>query len=492
MCLKYAIDTELHLALYLIINVSEFLVLYQKQGKLHMQVQWLTQTWKEAIQYVNINYHKEHIRSYFIQDFISSISNLNYAWMKYEGKKLSEISEDTDMDLLVDSSALPDILAYIKMYEPFAKIKSIHKSNMTTVSIYFNNQDFLSIDLIYAFKRNQYQYINPEAILQLTCVNADKVKVPQRHHDFLYILLFYTLNKSAIPEKYFNQFHNLLLEEQKGILSYVNEKYSMDLKSLDELMQNNLSIRPTLLAHIKAAFSQNHSIGSIKSLFQYVSDTLKEYIYNQGFIMTISGVDGAGKSTVIESLKEKLQTKFRKKVKILRHRPSVFPILSSYVYGKKEAEQKAANTLPRQGNNKSVLGSIFRFSYYYLDYQIGQIYIYFKYVCRGYIVIYDRYYFDFIQDSKRTNINLPPALTGFLYRFIYKPKLNVLLYADPQVILKRKQELTEQEITEMTYSYRKLFGKLAKKYERSVYLTIENIHKEVTIKEIIENYCEVA
>jgi thymidylate kinase len=295
-----------------------------------------------------------------------------------------------------------------------------------------------------------------------------------------------------IPQKYIRQYSDLTLEQKKEVLCYINKNYNTCFDKLEDVINQNLSLRLQLFNNVSNNIRKNELRFSIANFFRYATDMLKELIYNRGFIMTLSGVDGAGKSTIIESLKQKFEKKFRKKVVILRHRPSLFPILSSYVVGKDAAEEKAANTLPRQGTNKSIVGSIVRFAYYFLDYQIGQIYVFIKYVSRGYVVIYDRYYFDFIQDGKRTNINLPSSFTGFLYRFIYKPQLNVLLYASPDVILARKQELSAQEITEMTYSYRELFGQLSRRYEKEIYLTIENIHQELTIDKIIENYCDVA
>ena len=129
-------------------------------------------------------------------------------------------------------------------------------------------------------------------------------------------------------------------------------------------------------------------------------------------VIGLTGTGGAGKSTVIENIKYKIEKQLRKRVVVLRHRPSLLPILSAYTKGKKAAEQQAASTLPRMGSNSSVLSSLVRFLYYYFDYVIGQFYVYVKYVLRGYVVIYDRYYYDFINDAKRSNIVLPKFILG--------------------------------------------------------------------------------
>jgi thymidylate kinase len=159
---------------------------------------------------------------------------------------------------------------------------------------------------------------------------------------------------------------------------------------------------------------------------------------------------------------------------VLRHRPSLLPIISAWRYGKEAAEKKAASTLPRQGENKSSIGSVLRFTYYYIDYLFGQFYINMRYVSRGYVVLYDRYYFDFVNDSKRSNINISPRLTGALYKLLIKPKYNFLLYADADEILKRKQELDKATIIQLTSKYIKHFEALSAVHHKSSYIPICN------------------
>ncbi len=224
----------------------------------------------------------------------------------------------------------------------------------------------------------------------------------------------------------------------------------------------------------------------------YIKDTFCSLVCNSGRVITFSGVDGAGKSTVIEHIVPVLEKKYRRKVKVLRHRPSILPILSVYKHGKKKAAEIALNTGPHQGNNRSRLSSFFRFMYYYLDYLLGQVYLYFRYLLPGYIVVYDRYYFDFIVDGKRSNIKLPQSIVLPLYKFIYKPSLNIFLYAAPATIVARKQELTEEKVGIMTQSYLQLFALLKNvKNERAQYVPIENVHLDQTINQIVHRCAKI-
>lgn len=196
--------------------------------------------------------------------------------------------------------------------------------------------------------------------------------------------------------------------------------------------------------------------------------------------ITFSGVDGAGKTTILTEIKNLIEKKYNKKAVVIRHRPSVLPILSSIKYGRKKAEAKTMEVLPRSGTNRSKVSSLIRFLYYLIDYVFGQWVVFFKYYLKGYIVIYDRYYFDFICDPKRSNINLDNKFIKYFYKFVFKPDINIFLYASPDIILSRKQELEKPAILDLTNQYKELFDNFENsKYEQ--YICIENIEKENTM-----------
>ncbi|MFY8034063.1 MAG: hypothetical protein ACOVMN_06055, partial [Flexibacteraceae bacterium] len=185
---------------------------------------------------------------------------------------------------------------------------------------------------------------------------------------------------------------------------------------------------------------------------------------------------------ILELIEKQLEN-WRYPVVRLRHRPSLVPILSSFKYGKEGAEQRAASSLPRQGKNNNQLLSIVRFSYYLLDYMIGQWYIKLRYVSQGKLVIYDRYYFDFMADPRRSNLNLPQWLTKLCWKFIQTPDLNILLLADPEIIIKRKQELSLETIGLLNKKYGNTFACLANK-NPNAYLQINNTNISHTLATI--------
>lgn len=199
-------------------------------------------------------------------------------------------------------------------------------------------------------------------------------------------------------------------------------------------------------------------------------------------VISFSGVDGAGKTTILRIIKEKLLADGLKVVE-LRSRPSLLPILSAFKHGKNQAEINAAEALPRMGGNVSQLSSWLRYFYYLTDYIFGQIFIYFRYTRRNYVVIYDRFYFDYIVDPKRFNLLNNMRLTKFFFRFIRSPNINIFLHAPVEIILERKRELDATAIRSLTDGYMALFDNL-EGHSNSKYICIENIDLSQTISKI--------
>lgn len=484
---RYNINIELCYKAYLLYTISYYLKIYGQQKDLHQQVKWLIDVWYKALEEIVIKKGNGSQRKNFIENLFTFLNKYNYALMKFSEGSILELNDSSDLDLLINEGDLNSILLYLKETGPVKKVHIVKKTFMSTVRLFFEDGSFLSIDLLYAFKRKEKTILSAAAILNESIKTDQGIKVPQKHHDFEYILLFYQLNGSDVPAKYITYFNSFSIQDKTYILAYLRKKYKLSAYVAEEIFTYSNIIRYKITEVVNSK-SENNGLSYFNSLLNYLKDILMDIISNKGIIITVSGVDGAGKSTIIGDLKDSLKNKFRRKVVVLRHRPSILPILSAWKYGKEKAESMATERLPRQGTNGSSISSVLRFTYYYTDYFFGQIYVYMKYVLRGYVVIYDRYYFDFIGDSKRSNLKVNTKLVTWLYAFICKPKLNVLLYASPELILKRKLELSEEDIKTLTNDYLFLFDKLALANKSSKYISINNIKRDDTLDIIIEEY----
>jgi thymidylate kinase len=367
------------------------------------------------------------------------------------------------------------------------KVKTQKLGHMTKLNVWLKDNQFLSIDAIHELSRKGVKFMEIEEVLR------NRVQV--NHHfrfaladDYQYCQAFYTLNGADVDEKYHPIFEKGF--DSQNLTLTIRHLQMLAGEGTADAFRFSVDKQIQLKKFIKK-FNRN-PFTLVGRKLKYYQDFLTTAMFHRGKVITFSGVDGAGKTTVIDIVSKRLKNKYRKDIVLLRHRPGVLPILSTIKHGSKaKAEQHASVTLPRQGNNKSKLSSMMRFCYYFLDYQIGQVYVYFKYVLRGKVVVYDRYYFDFINDAKRSNINLNRNFIKSLYRFIYKPDVNFYLFNDAETILSRKAELSAQDINQMNEKYQDLFSEYQQS-RKSNYIKVKNDDLNQTIALIMGELRKIA
>jgi thymidylate kinase len=458
---------------YLTYTVAYYLNLYASQPKWHLQVQWLLTTWNEAMSYFIEAKDLMPVRKIVLTDLSFFLHGKNYGVLKWRNTTLDSLPEGSDIDICISKKDALQLISALKG-NPLLSITCLkNRSHMFQVQMILTDGSLLHLDLLHQFKRRSMIFMNAQKVMLSATKNEFGFKVPLPEHDFSYTWMFYWLNKAEVPQHYRDKFMSLSSAEQFRITKYVEANYFHTIDDFSELFNLKKGHRRALVHQLRSA-NENRGFQGLYNIISYLTDVVKNEFPHKGFIVTFSGVDGAGKSTVIENIRQMADKVLRQKVVVLRHRPSLLPIISSYKYGKQNAELRSAQNLPRQGTNINTISSLLRFAYYYSDYLFGQFYIHMRYVRRGYIVLYDRYYFDFINDGRRSNINLSPAFTKWWYRFLIQPKLNFFLYADEATILNRKQELKSEDIRQLTGSYMRLFDQLSVNAGKSKYIALEN------------------
>ncbi|TAE47567.1 MAG: hypothetical protein EAZ89_17530 [Bacteroidetes bacterium] len=413
------------------------------------------------------------LRHTFLLNLAQMAAPLSYGALKIFG---SLPDEHSDLDLIVKKDELTRWEQLCRGYKGVEKAVFRRKSYATYVELYFSDNSYLELDLIHSIQRKGQVFLSANDLISASTAGPEGLKVVPPYLSFVYICLFFNLNYSPVPDKYRQIFAVLPTHQQSRFLQWMGSRFG--------LLEPEVffSGKKTALFESKLPFEPENQ--GLRGLFRRISSAWDAIWQDKRPVITFSGVDGAGKSTILSQTLAILTEKYRRRVVVIRHRPSLLPILSSYTHGKAEAERRAASSLPRQGKNQNPLSSVLRFAYYYADYVFGQWYILLKYSLRGQYVLYDRYYFDFIADGRRSNIELPVWLTSFLYIFLLKPRLNFLLYATPEEILKRKQELSAEDIRSLTDRYLGLFQKLEQRGGKARYIAIHNQHIEATLDTI--------
>lgn len=169
-------------------------------------------------------------------------------------------------------------------------------------------------------------------------------------------------------------------------------------------------------------------------------------------VICFHGIDGVGKTTTISNTVSRLSG--QSTVEVKNWRPGLLPPLHRLFGKSPQTTQMGENlVIPRETAGKL---SAVRLLYYAIDFILG------AYVLdssnRNKVVIYDRSYLDLFVNPERFGIR-PSKLIDLIYRLIPKNSFNLLLYANPQEIFRRKPELPLQTLIVHQNRWLELFRK---------------------------------
>ena len=277
-------------------------------------------------------------RQEFLRYFFNDISEHHYVILKNTYEDIYQLPESADVDLVIDRKDLSSILGIIRRGKHIMRITTDNKSFVCFVGIFFDDMSYLEIDLIHRFDRKGIIYMDAAEVLDNVVLNSHGLKIAAPFHQFEYVILFYLLNQSEIPQKYRDYFSGFDKEKRSAVFSHFTHRYDVHINTVEDLYAYHKRHRKKMLDKIKRNPANNIYRRLIHKT-EYLLDLVKEIWQQRGITVTFSGVDGAGKSTVLENVKEILQRKYHRDIKVLRHRPSILPILSSVKHGKKKAER---------------------------------------------------------------------------------------------------------------------------------------------------------
>lgn len=246
----------------------------------------------------------------------------------------------------------------------------------------------------------------------------------------------------------------------------------------------------------KYAFKKN-PLKTLKFTFLFYIEKINRIAINYrkfSKVFSIMAPDGAGKTTFLDALADQIDfyyvsDKSDNRCNVYHFRPRLFPNLGAL--GKKTniKEPDEDFTNPHRAKPAGTLSSLVRISYYWLDYIIGFNYYVRKDVQYDRFSVFDRYSYDLIVDPFRSRINLPIWVRNLYVKCMPHPRIVFNLDADPEVIYKRKQELTLDEIKRQRIEYKKL----AMSNKRFVTLDANrsvNESVDEALKLILDTFCE--
>ncbi len=173
---------------------------------------------------------------------------------------------------------------------------------------------------------------------------------------------------------------------------------------------------------------------------------LARIVKRPGILVAVLGIDGSGKSTLINMVKRDYERLAHRESWMEHSRPALLPALA--VLFRQEAARPPQRQSPHDLPPSGVLGSLFRMAYYTMDYSLGYLFrVYPKLVKNQSVFFFDRYFYDYYIDPERNRVSLRPGIIALFGLLVPKPDLILILKTRPETAFQRKHELPLQELT---------------------------------------------
>lgn len=190
---------------------------------------------------------------------------------------------------------------------------------------------------------------------------------------------------------------------------------------------------------------------------------MKRMFQKPGYVIAVLGTDGSGKSTIINAITPIINEAFHKSVIYNHLRPNVLPELGVLLGKKEKTDKPIVVTDPHAQKPSGLIGSVFRWGYYLLDYTLGYMKSVFPRIhTKSKVFIFDRYYYDYYIDQRRSRTSLPYWILRLGECFVPSPDIILCLGGDPQKIYSRKPETSLEEVTRQTRALQKFCYKRRK------------------------------
>ncbi|WP_179318037.1 hypothetical protein [Winogradskyella helgolandensis] len=384
------------------------------------------------------------------------------------GDELPLVNKSNDIDIMIskkDYKEFDSVMKTVFKSFGFNRLERTSYHGIECYTFYNINEEIpfsIKIDLFFNYEGGGVIYYTYKDLIKYRKKNVNGVYIFENKVES-YLTVYKTFAAGGkLKERYLDNFIKnikdtdfILLKSSpsKNIIELI--KYVITNKKNPKIINRNKIVRQTFLKNLIKSPLQ-----AVSRVFYHFSLEIKR-AFNKQYFFVFVGPDGSGKTTLINKLKSDSKSIFKsdnERFEICHHRPHLLPNIKNLF--KKELNTKEIHDLnfnPHSAKQSSSAVSFIKLLYYITDYLLGYFLKIIKLQRNNRFIIFDRYYFDFIVDQKRSAININKSIAIAMYKlFIPKPNQVFFIKVDAQEAYDRKKELPVQSIEEINQNYENL------------------------------------
>jgi thymidylate kinase len=331
----------------------------------------------------------------------------------------------------------------------------------------FINDFSIHIDLIEGYLNKGFEIFSFDELYKST-VDYRGYKVLNTPYDLAMLLFYKVIGCKELKEKYVSKIRSGYLEnkvEIDNILQIIlgNKMANKVINALDFNDYKWIVANASQLSKSSKIIAfRGKPFYTLNNIFNFLNDKFYRIIIapkKHRKLIAVEAPDGTGKTTFIYEMSILLARIFvteLKNIHVYHFRPSLLPNLGALGEKTGMIKQDTNFTNPHRNVTANSFSSLVRMLYYWFDYVFGGMLCIRQDVQFDRFSVFDRYVYDFIVDPIRSRINLPRWIRVMFSKLVPQPEIVFILKADADVIYKRKQELTLDEIARQLVEFDRL------------------------------------
>jgi thymidylate kinase len=322
----------------------------------------------------------------------------------------------------------------------------------------------LQLDFFVDFSARGYPNLLPNCLLLDKRKKYKNFFIPEAEIELPFIIMRRII-KNDLKKEHLEKMKALFGQDsvntKKNLQDIFGEEKSYLILQL--IKSGNVNLFQSQLINLRKAlkkWAQKNTTFSykVKYFLSQFKRVIHRLLHPVGFSIVLLGPDGSGKSTIAKYTLERVSGSFHGG-RVQYWRPYLLPAMGKLKFWN-PSEEVSINPRPHDHPEQNRFKSLLRFFYYLTDYLIGYpIKIYWAKVKKN-IIIFDRYYYDYLVDLYRYQFNIPRWVPKLFLPLIPAPNMTIYLDADPAILHKRKQELPVQELKRQVKEFKKVLPQI--------------------------------